>query len=39
MQTLTNAKSLAGQSGLINFLQAEEAKYSIVKQCSTRGSS
>lgn len=37
-QTLADAKSLAGQSGLVSFLVTEEAKYGIVKQCSALSS-
>jgi hypothetical protein len=35
-QTLSTANTLAGQSGLLNFLKAEEAKYNIVSQCNGR---
>ena len=34
-QTLNTANTLAGQSGLINFLKTEEAKYNIVSKCGS----
>lgn len=38
-QTLEDANTLAGKSGLITFLQSEEKKYSIVSKCSSQQAS
>ncbi|CAL5221228.1 g3380 [Coccomyxa viridis] len=37
--TLDNANQLAGQSGLVNYLQQLQSQYSIVSKCSTSSSS
>jgi len=37
--TLDNANQLAGQSGLVNYLQQLQSQYSIVSKCSTSPSS
>lgn len=39
MQTLDNANQLAGQSGLVNYLQQLQSQYSILSKCSTSPSS
>ena len=39
IQTLDNANQLAGQSGLVNYLQQLQSQYSIVSKCSTTQSS
>lgn len=39
VQTLDDANTLAGKSGLITFLQSEEKNYSIVSKCSTQTAS
>ena len=39
LQTLDNANQLAGQSGLVNYLQQLQSQYSIVSKCSTTSSS
>ena len=39
VQTLDDANTLAGKSGLVNFLVSEQSKYDIVTKCSKQTSS
>ncbi|BDA43670.1 hypothetical protein COCOBI_04-6830 [Coccomyxa sp. Obi] len=38
-KTLDDANTLAGKSGLVNFLESEQSKYDIVGKCSKQSSS